>query len=96
MKNRTHEVVTTRFSHYIISYQTEVVKNKRSSNIKRKAECRKTCACAFSCMGDVQVSNLNYCLNKKNARNMLFFFGTCVHTNHLVKRFVFFIGSIDT
>ena len=72
MKNRTHEVVTTHFSHYIISYETELAK-KGSSNIKRKAECRKTCACAFSCMGDVQVSNLIYCLKTKNARNMLFF-----------------------
>ena len=49
------------------------LKKKRSSNIKRKAECRKTCACAFSCRGDVQVSNLIYCLKTKNARNMLLF-----------------------
>ena len=72
IKNRTHEVATTLFSHYIISYETELVQKKRSSNIKRKAECRKTCACAFSCMGDVQVSNLIYCLKTKNARNMFF------------------------
>ena len=94
IKNTTHEVVTTLFSHYIISYETELVQKKRSSNIKRKAECRKTRACAFSCRGDVQVSNLIYCLKTKNAHNMLVFFGTCVHTNNLVKRFVFFIGSI--
>lgn len=86
MKNRTHEVVTTHFSHYIISYETELAK-KGSSNIKRKAECRKTCACAFSCMGDV--------LKNKKCAQHAGFFGTCVHTNYLVKRFVFFIGSID-
>lgn len=89
IKNTTHEEVTTLFSHYIISNETELVK-KNDLLILRE----NLCMCV-QLHGRCASFKFNLLLKNKKCTQHVFF-GTCVHTNHLVKRFVFSIGSIDT